>query len=81
MNKKQRLAIFQLECAFQECKRAGLVFVGVDDALLVTVGGAQLQEECEQSSTVEVVREREERDPDSVAVINTYSTYQDSGGA
>lgn len=75
MNSKQVAALKKLEDAFLECKKAGLVFAGVDSDLLMTVKSQEFERMRKSTSTVEAMLDSENH------AVTTHGTYMDSGGA
>lgn len=75
MNPKQKAALNKLESAFLECKKAGLVFAGIDNDLEAVVSSPEFKKLRNSSSYCEAVLES-----DSYRV-QTHGTYLDSGGA
>lgn len=75
MNKKQEAALEVLEAAFLECKKAGLVFVGIDRDIEAVQNNAEFKalkkstSSCEAALVVETHR------------VCSHGTYLDSGGA
>lgn len=81
MKKNQIDAIKQLEAAFLRIKRAGLVMVGIDDTLHVTVADDALQDELNARSGCEAILERSNTDHKNTDTVKHYGVYLDSGGA
>lgn len=67
--------------ALRSVKRAGLVVVGVDGALLVAVGNDDLEQDMRSRSACEAILERHNNDCPLTHAINHYGCYRDSGGA
>jgi hypothetical protein len=81
MKKDQLEAIKQLEAALLRIRRAGLVMVGIDDNLFVTVKDAALQDEMNARSGCEAILERNNTGHKNTETVNSYGVYLDSGGA
>ncbi|MPQ71473.1 hypothetical protein [Pseudomonas sp. MWU12-2323] len=81
MTKNQVEAIKQLEAALQLCKRAGLVLVGIDTDLHVTVADKSFKDECRSSSACEAVLDRLNDYHNGTHTLETHRVYLDSGGA
>jgi hypothetical protein len=81
MKQNQADAIKQLEAALLRIKRAGLVMVGIDDSLFVTVKDAALQDEMDARSGCEAILERNNTGHENTETVNHYGVYLDSGGA
>lgn len=81
MKKNQMEAIKQLEAAFLRIKRAGLVMVGIDGNLHVTVADDALQDEMRARSGCEAILERNNTDHKGTDTVKHYGVYLDSGGA
>lgn len=75
MNSKQDAALKKLEAAFLECKKAGLVFAGVDSDLLATAKSTEFKLLRKATSTCEAMLDGENYR------VRTHGTYMDSGGA
>ena len=75
MNPKQKAALKKLEAAFLECKKAGLVFVGIDQAIEATVRSPEFNHLRESSSSCEAVLRSDYRR------VETHGAYLDSGAA
>lgn len=75
MNTKQEAALKKLGDAFLECKKAGLVFAGVDSSLLATVKSQEFEKLRKSTSTVEAMLDSENH------AVTTHGAYMDSGGA
>lgn len=81
MSPKQQEAIKQLEASLLRIKRAGLVMVGIDDSLFVTVKDEALQGEMDARSGCEAILERNNTGHENTETVNSYGVYLDSGGA
>lgn len=81
MKKNQLEAIKQLEAAFLRIKRAGLVMVGIDDNLHVTVADDSLNDEMNARSGCEAILERANTGHKGTDTVKHYGVYLDSGGA
>lgn len=81
MKKNQLEAIKQLEAALLRIKRAGLVLVGIDSNLHVTVADDALQDEIRSRSSCEAILERANTDHEDTDTVKHYGVYLDSGGA
>lgn len=81
MKKNQLEAIKQLEAALLRIKRAGLVIVGIDDTLHVTVADDALQAEMNARSACEAILERNNTGHENTDTVKHYGVYLDSGGA
>lgn len=81
MKKNQMEAIKQLEAALLRIKRAGLVLVGIDSNLHVTVADEALQDEIRATSSCEAILARANGDHEDTDTVKTYGVYLDSGGA
>lgn len=81
MKKNQLEAIKQLEAALLRIKRAGLVMVGIDDTLHVTVADDALQAEMNARSGCEAIFERSNTGHENTDTVKHYGVYLDSGGA
>lgn len=77
----QHTAVKDLEAALRSVKRAGLVVVGVDGALLAAVRNDDLEQDLRSRSACEVILERHNNDCPLTHSINHYGCYRDSGGA
>lgn len=77
----QHTAIKDLEAALRNMKRAGLVMVGIDGALLASVRNEALELDMATKSACEAILERHNNDCPLTHDINHYSCYLDSGGA
>ncbi|WP_282347938.1 hypothetical protein [Pseudomonas sp. PS01301] len=77
----QQAAIKDLEAALRNMKRAGLVMVGIDGALLASVRNDELEQEMLARSACEAILERQNNDCPLTHDINHYGCYRDSGGA
>lgn len=75
MNAKQLAALQKLEAAFLECKKAGLVFAGIDQSLEATVRSPEFNRLRDASSSCEAVLRSDCRR------VETHGAYLDSGGA
>lgn len=75
MNSKQGAALKKLEAAFLECKKAGLVFAGIDQALEAAVKSPEFNRLRDSSSSCEAVLRSDHRR------VETHGAYLDSGGA
>lgn len=81
MKKNQIEAIKQLEAAFLRIKRAGLVLVGIDGNLIVTVADDALEDEMQGRSGCEAILTRVNTDHEGTDNVKHYGAYLDSGGA
>lgn len=81
MKKNQVEAIKQLEAALLRIKRAGLVLVGIDSNLHITVADDALQDEMRSTSSCEAILARANGDHEGTDTVKTYGVYLDSGGA
>lgn len=77
----QQAAIKDLEAALPSMKRAGLVMVGIDGALLASVGNEALERDMLATSACVAILERHNNDCPLTHDINRYGIYRDSGGA
>lgn len=77
----QHSAVKDLEAALRSVKRAGLVVVGVDGALLAAVRNDDLEQDMLSRSACEAILERHNNDCPLTHAINHYGCYRDSGGA
>ena len=77
----QQTAIKDLEAALRNMKRAGLLMVGVDGALLTSVRNEALELDMATKSACEAILERHNNDCPLTHAINHYGCYRDSGGA
>jgi hypothetical protein len=80
LTKVQTDAIKKLEAGFLACKRAGLVFCGIDDNLICTSGGDAFSDESNASSPCEAMIQRVNGGVPT-KTVKTYGVYLDSGGA
>lgn len=81
MKKNQLAALKKLEAALLSCKRAGLVLVGIDSNLHVTVADDALQDEIRRRSSCEAILERANTGHEDTDTVKSYGIYLDSGGA
>lgn len=81
MKKNQIEAIKQLEAALLRVKRAGLVLVGIDSNLHVTVADDALEDEIRAMSSCEAVLARANGNHEGTDTVKHYGTYLGSGGA
>lgn len=81
MRANQEAAIKKLEAALLSCKRAGLVLVGIDSNLHVTVDDEALQDEIRCRSSCEAILERANTGHEDTDTVKSYGIYLDSGGA
>lgn len=81
MKKNQIDAIKKLEAALLSIKRSGLVMVGSDDCLLVTVEDAEFIEAAMRDSHCEAARDRWNSSHPLCESVKHYGCYRDSGGA
>lgn len=81
MKKNQMEAIKKLEAALLSIKRAGLVLVGIDSNLHVTVADDALQDEIRARSSCEAILERANTGHEDTDTVKSYGAYLDSGGA
>ena len=77
----QHSAVKDLEAALRSVKRAGLVVVGVDGALLAAVRNDDLEQDMRSRSACEAILERHNNDCPLTHAINHYGCYRESGGA
>jgi hypothetical protein len=77
----QQAAIKDLEAALRSMKRAGLVMVSIDGALLASVRNEALELDMAARSSCEAILERHSNDCPLTHDINHYGCYHDSGGA
>jgi hypothetical protein len=81
MKKNQLEAIKKLEAALLSVKRAGLVLVGIDGNIVVTVADDALQDEMRDRSGCEAILDRVNTDHEGTDSAKHYGAYLDSGGA
>lgn len=79
LKQNQKDAIKKLEQALLSCKRAGLVMVGIDDNLHITVDDEDLVREVEGSSHAEAILQRNSADHPDCHRVKSYGVYRDSG--
>lgn len=75
----QQAAIKKLEAALLSVKRAGLVLVGIDDVLHITVEDAEFVQAALASSHPEAMTERNNSDHPNHHRVKHYGCYRDSG--
>lgn len=75
MNSKQMAALNGLGKAFLECRKANLVFAGVEGSLLATVDSPEFRELMDSTSSCEAILVCENH------TVKTHGTYLDSGSA
>lgn len=76
----QEAAIKKLEAALLSVKRAGLVLVGIDDSLHITVDDEDLTEAARRDSNVEAVLARNNSGHPGTQHVKHYGCFLDSGG-
>jgi hypothetical protein len=75
VNQKQEAALKKLENAFLECKKAGLVFAGIEGGILAVAKSPEFLRLRESTSSCEAVIRSD------AYSVRTHDTYLDSGAA
>lgn len=77
----QQAAVKDLEAALRSMKRAGMIVVGIDSAMLASVCYEALEQDMLSTSACEAILERRNDGCPLTRDINHYGCYRDSGAA